>query len=284
VQVIRPVDEPTRGAERAGSAAAARLVGDLPALAGPILVTGAARGIGFAVARLAAHAGAPVALVDRDADALERARGALGGDDVVAIVCDVSDEEGVGAAFAAAAERLGPLAGVVASAGVDRGGPLHELDAADWDSVLAINLRGTFLTCRAALRQMLQTGRGAIVCVSSPFACVGGPAGTGAYSASKGGVSALVRALAVEYGPHGIRVNAVLPGPTETELMWASVDPANVPVARATVSDEVPLGRLADPEEPARAALWLLSDQASYVTGAQLACDGGVLAKASVSI
>jgi NAD(P)-dependent dehydrogenase (short-subunit alcohol dehydrogenase family) len=158
-----------------------------------------------------------------------------------------------------------------------------ELEAATWDEVLAVNLRGGFLTCRAAVRQMRPAG-GSIVCVSSPFALVATSAGVGAYSASKGGLSALVRALAVECAPDGIRVNALLPGPTETSLMWAGVEAREVEQMRETLAREVPLGRLADPAEPARAALWLLSDAASYVTGSQLVCDGGVLAKASVSV
>jgi NAD(P)-dependent dehydrogenase (short-subunit alcohol dehydrogenase family) len=269
VQVIRPADE------RIASA------GPLPS--GPLLVTGGARGIGLAVAKLAAAGGVPVAIVDRDREALDEAGAALGGDPLL-IACDVRDEASVRAAFDSAITQLGSLHAVVASAGVDRGGAFHELSAADFDDLIATNLRGTALTCREAIRRMLPAERGSIVCVSSPFARVGGPAGTGAYSASKGGVSALVTALAVEYGPQGIRVNAVLPGPTETDLMWAGVDPADVPKARAIVATEVPMRRLADPIEPARAALWILSDHASYVTGAQLACDGGVLAKASVSI
>jgi NAD(P)-dependent dehydrogenase (short-subunit alcohol dehydrogenase family) len=272
----------TPGGERLapGVAAAAE---PQPLPRGPILVTGGANGIGFAVAKLAAAAGVPAAILDRDREALDRAAASLGGGSLL-IACDVRDEAQLRAAFESATTELGSLAGVVASAGIDRGGPFHQLDAADFDDLIATNLRGTALTCREAIRHMLLSGAGSIVCVSSPFAHVGGPAGTGAYSASKGGVSALVTALAVEYGPRGIRVNAVLPGPTETDLMWAGVDAADVPKARATVAGEVPLQRLADPEEPARAVLWLLSDQASYVTGAQLACDGGVLAKASVSI
>ena len=265
--------------ERALTAADAAV----PLPAGPILVTGGARGIGFAVARLAAPAGVPVALVDRDRDALQRAAAALGGECLL-VACDVRDESQVRDAFTAVLGEFGSLHGVVASAGIDRSAPFHQLLIDDLDDLLAVNLRGTALTCREALRRMLPASTGSIVCISSPFAQVGGPAGTGAYSASKGGVSALVRALAVEYGPRGIRVNAVLPGPTETDLMWAGVDPADVPRMRAQVATEVPLRRLADPDEPARAALWLLSDLASFVTGAELACDGGVLAKASVSI
>ena len=271
----------TSGAAERPAPAAAQPTGPLPP--GPILVTGGARGIGFAVARLAAAAGGRVAIVDRDRTALDAAAAELR-EDAVLIACDVRDDAQVRAAFDRALAAFGSLHGVVASAGIDRPGAFHELGQDDFDDLIAVNLRGTALTCREAIRRMLPNGGGSIVCVSSPFAFVGGPAGTGAYSASKGGVSALVRALAVEYGPRGIRVNAVLPGPTETELMWAGVDPADVPAARTTVAAEVPLGRVADPIEPARAALWLLSDQASFVTGAQLACDGGVLAKASVSI
>ncbi len=265
MQVIRPVDQTING---------------------PVVVTGAANGIGAATARLAAAAGAPVALLDRDAEAVGavaeqlRATGAV----ALSIACDVADADAVDAAFAQIADELGTPAGVVASAGIDRGGLAHEIAVEDFDQVIAVNLRGTFLTCRAALRLMVDAGAGAIVCVSSPLGAVAVPGGAGAYSASKAGISALVRAMAIDYGPAGIRVNAILPGPTETELMWASVPEAEVAAVRATVRKEVPLGRLADPSEPARAALWLLSDAASYVTGSQLACDGGVLAKASVSV
>jgi NAD(P)-dependent dehydrogenase (short-subunit alcohol dehydrogenase family) len=255
----------------------------------PIVVTGAAHGIGAATATLAARSGAAVALLDRDADgaaalaARLRADGAPG--PLLALGCDVASAHSVEAAFAAVAAELGPPRGLVASAGIDRGGLAHEIPLDDVDAVLNINLRGTFLTCRAALKAMLDAGAGgAIVCVGSPLGAVAAPGGTSAYSASKAGIAALVRTLAVDYGAHGIRVNGVLPGPTETELMWANVPEAEVDATRAIVHDEVPLGRLADPEEPARAALWLLSDAASYVTGSQLACDGGVLAKASISV
>lgn len=251
-----------------------------------VAITGAASGIGAATARLAAERGHAVALIDHDDDGLERLARTLAdqGASTLGLACNVADERQVDRAFATIAERLGPVGGLVVSAGIDRSCPLPEQSAEAWDEVIAVNLRGAFLSCRAAIRQMLDASGGSIVCISSPFALVAPAGGTGAYSASKGGVCALVRALAVDHGPQGIRVNAILPGPTETPLMWANVSDDEVERTRETIAREVPLGRLATADEPARAALWLLSDEAAYVTGAQIAVDGGELAKASVSV
>jgi NAD(P)-dependent dehydrogenase (short-subunit alcohol dehydrogenase family) len=254
---------------------------------GPLLVTGGGGGIGKAVASLALRAGEAVALVDLDEERLSGAVDELrvhAGTEPLPIACDVTDEADVSAAFESTADRLGRPQSVVTAAGIDYGELLHALEARAWDRVLSVNLRGTFLVCRAALRHMLEGDGGSIVCISSPLAFVATPGGSSAYSASKGGVSALVRSLAVDYARRGIRVNALLPGPTETDLMWANVTPAEVDRMREKVADEVPIGRLASPEEVARAALWLLSEDASYVTGAQVPCDGGMLAKASVSV
>ena len=181
---------------------------------------------------------------------------------------------------------MGPIYGAFANAGLDTGGFLHELPFETWKRVLDTNLTGIYLTCKYALRQILKAGTpGSIVCTSSPAATVGFAAGgAGAYSASKGGISALVRCMAVDYARHGIRVNAVVPGATETRLMWANVAPADMPEMRRRVCEEVPLGRLASPDEPARAVVWLLSDESSYVTGSHLVCDGGILAKACISV
>ncbi len=254
---------------------------------GPLLVTGATGGIGEAVARLALGAGTPVALLDRDQERLEATVADLHGtgvEHVTAVFCDVGNEAQVDEAIHAAAARLGPFQGLVTSAAIDRGGLLHELDPSAFDEVLSINLRGTFLACRACLPPMIEAGGGSIVCISSPLGLVATPGGSGAYSASKAGIIALVRSLAVDYASDGIRANALLPGPTETKLMWANVPDEKVAEMREVIGREVPLGRLAEPEEIARVAVWLLSDDASYVTGAQIACDGGVLAKASVSV
>lgn len=253
-----------------------------------IAVTGGGAGIGRAVALQCARRGDRVAVLDIDGPAAEEVAAAAlaaGAGAAVAVACDVSREESVARAFDAVA-ALGPLYGVFANAGMDAGGFLHQLPLETWQRVLDTNLTGIYLTCKYAIQRILNGGAaGAIVCTSSPAASVGFAAGAaGAYSASKGGVSALVRCMAVDYARYGIRVNAVVPGATETRLMWANVAPPDRPEMRRRICAEVPLGRLADPDEPARAVVWLLSDESSYVTGSHLVCDGGILAKASISV
>jgi NAD(P)-dependent dehydrogenase (short-subunit alcohol dehydrogenase family) len=253
-----------------------------------ILVTGAGSGIGRASALLAARRGACVVACDVDAEAAGRCADEIvkAGGEAIAFCCDVSDERSVAGLFRQLVRKRMVPGGVIAAAGVDLGGFAHELPAWRWQRVLAVNLTGAFLVCREALKAMLAAGQGgSIVLCSSPAAFAGFAAGgASAYAASKGGISALTRTLAVDYARYGVRVNAIVPGPTETPLMWAAVPDARRAKMRARIAAEVPLGRLADPEEPARAALWLLSDEASFVTGSHLVCDGGVLAKASVTV
>jgi NAD(P)-dependent dehydrogenase (short-subunit alcohol dehydrogenase family) len=255
------------------------------------VVTGGGAGIGRAVAMQCAARGDSVAVLDIDGpSARETAAGALaaGAAAAIGVACDVSHEDSVASAFADTVKSLGPgsLYGVFANAGIDTGGFLHELPFGTWKRVLDTNLNGVYLTSKYALQHLIQGGTGgSIVCTSSPAATVAFAAGAaGAYSASKGGISALVRCMAVDYARYGIRVNAVVPGATETKLMWANVDPAAMPEMRQRICAEVPLGRLASPDEPARAVVWLLSDDSSYVTGSHLVCDGGILAKASISV
>lgn len=210
---------------------------------------------------------------------------ALGAPASLGLECDVADPEQVALSFAEIARDLGPVTGLFTSAGVDRAGMAHELSAEQWRQVMSINLDGTFYCVQWALRQMMTAGGGSIVCCSSPASFVAfSSGGASAYSASKGGVSSLVRTLAVDYARYGIRVNALVPGSTETPLMWANVAPGDRWTTRQVLEEEIPLGRLATPEEPARAAWWLLNEDSSYVTGSHLVCDGGTLAKGSVSV
>lgn len=254
-----------------------------------IVITGGAAGIGRATALQCAARGDRVAILDRDGDAASvsaaeaAAAGAAG---VLGLSCDVTSEKQTEQAFALVAEKLGAPWGVFANAATGARGALHELPLESWRHVIDTNLTGVFLTCKHALRAMLSAAAGgSIVCASSPTGMVALAAGgAGAYSASKAGISALVRCMAVDYARSGIRVNAVLPGSTDTRMMWGNVAPAEQMRIREQLSREIPLGRMAEPDDPARSVVWLLSDESSYVTGSQLVCDGGILAKASVSV
>ncbi|MHA6803755.1 SDR family NAD(P)-dependent oxidoreductase [Salinifilum ghardaiensis] len=254
-----------------------------------IVITGGGSGIGRAVALLLASSQVPVAVVDKDeAAAAEVAASAreAGAPAATARPCDVTDESQLNQAVdIAVGENDAPPRGLVAAAGLDISGRVHRLDSADWRRVLEVNLTGSFLAAQAVLRHLVATGTpGSLVLCSSPAAQVAFAAGgANAYAASKGGVSALVRTLAVDYAAYGIRANAIVPGATETPLMWTGTPEAERERLRTAIRSEIPLGRLADPEEPARAAAWLLGPEASYVTGSHLVCDGGVLAKGSIS-
>ena len=251
-----------------------------------LIVTGGGAGIGRAVVEEAGRRGMRVAALDLLAGpACAAAAAALsaGAPDAVGLACDVRDAEDVERAFAQAVARLGALDALVCSAGIDRGGLVHELPEELWSDVIETNLGGTFRACKQALQLFLagSTG-GSIVCIGSPAGVTAFPAAA-AYSASKGGVAALVRALAIDYAALGVRVNAVLPGPTDTALMWANVADADRERMQRLIEREIPVKRLATAHEVALAALWLCSPEAVYITGSMLACDGGVLAKSSVS-
>jgi glucose 1-dehydrogenase len=231
-----------------------------------------------------------VAALDIDAGRLERLTAdaaQLGAKDVLALEADVGCEQAVEEALIRCRERLGVPTAVLANAGIENNAAAHELSLADWNKTLEVNLTGAFLTARYAIREMLRAGLGgSVVCTSSPSAFVGFAGGhNAAYAASKGGISAMVRSLALDYASAGIRVNGVVPGATDTPLLTLGTSAEKRIELRDRIVElakqQVPLGRLATPDEVANGVLWLWSDSASYVTGSHLVVDGGLLAKSA---
>lgn len=240
-----------------------------------VLVTGAASGIGRATAQRLVREGATVGALDRAANELDALVGELSAarGRVVPLAADVRSEDDVAGAVATLVSDADALHGVVSSAGIFHGGdlrPLDEVTLDDFNHVLAVNLGGTFLAMKHALPHLVQT-RGSVVTIASTAALKGHGHGSG-YTASKGGVAALTRLAAVQYGPQGVRVNCICPGGVDTPMsagVWST------PEGEAQVRRQVPLQRVAQPEEIAAVALFLLSDDASHLTGQAIAVDGG---------
>jgi len=240
-----------------------------------VLVTGAARGLGRAFALAFAERGDTVAAADLDADAAaETARLAGGG--AIGLRVDVADAESVRAVVDAVASQLGGVDVLVNNAGLYAGlrrGPFHELDEGEWDRVMAVNVKGTWLCASACVPHMRRAGGGAIVNIASTTA-LNGSAGFAHYVASKGAVIALTRSMAREVGPLGIRVNAIAPGFTLTEasrelFAGEGIDPETYALDRGS------LKRPAQPDDVVGAALWLAGEGAGYVTGQTVVVDGG---------
>jgi dihydroanticapsin dehydrogenase len=197
-------------------------------------------------------------------------------EDVLVLPCDVTDEAAVVGAFAAASAKLGRLDGLVAAAGIgSEGGDCVETPLELWQQLLAVNLTGVFLSVRAAVPELRRTGRGSIVLIASQLGLVG-TTKSPAYCASKGGVIALARALALDHAHEDIRVNVVCPGPVETPMFAASSGPANL---NTLLDSSIPLGRLGQPHEIAATIAFLLSDESSFLTGSVVAADGGWTAR-----
>jgi NAD(P)-dependent dehydrogenase (short-subunit alcohol dehydrogenase family) len=234
-----------------------------------IVVTGAASGIGAATAALLRAQGALVAGIDRDDERLQ----------AVPLesrhVADVADWDAVRAAVDGAAAALGGLDGAVACAGIAARGTVADTVPEAWDEVFAVNVRGVFLTGKAALPHLRAAGGGAIVNVASQLGLVAA-AGAAAYCASKGAVVQLTRAMAVDHGPEGIRVSCVCPGPTDTPLLDPYFACAPDPAGERHRYEQAQLhGRLVRPDEVAAAIAYLLSPAAASTLGAALVVDGG---------
>ena len=235
------------------------------------LVTGAARGIGLAVAKRFLGESYRVALLDIEGELLQQSVKALNDpDNTLAIHADVSDADAVAKAFAAVQDRFGRLDALVNNAGIAIFKPLLETTQADWDRVLAVNLTGPFLCTQAAAPLMREHGGGAIVNITSISALRASTLRT-AYGTSKAGLAHLTKQFAVELATLGIRVNAVAPGPVDTAMAKA----VHTPAIRADYHDTIPLNRYGLETELSDAVFFLCSDRASYISGQMLAVDGG---------
>jgi NAD(P)-dependent dehydrogenase (short-subunit alcohol dehydrogenase family) len=237
------------------------------------VITGGGGGIGRATAVSFAKAGAKVAVIDRDEKGLETTRSELRafGAEPVVVSCDTTDEKSVAAAAATVETSLGPCGILVNTAAILRSGGLDALSLPEWNTTIAVNLTGYFLCAQMFGRQMRKLGRGSLVHVAS-VAASNAQGFSGAYSVSKAGVVMLSRQLASEWGPHGIRSNAVSPGLVVTPMSQAFYDTPGVTERRTAV---VPMRRIGAPQDMADAILFLASDRASYVNGDEIIVDGG---------
>jgi NAD(P)-dependent dehydrogenase (short-subunit alcohol dehydrogenase family) len=238
------------------------------------VVTGAGSGIGAGIARAFASVGAHVALVDRNLGGAEAVAAELrhAGAVAQAIRCDVSDEASVAQAAGAVRAALGPASVLVNNAGLLRAGPLDTVSIADWNQAIAVNLTGYLLCARAFGSDMLAAGKGSIVHVAS-IAALNPQTNSGSYSPSKAGVLLLSRQLAAEWGPRGVRSNCVLPGMIRTALSAKFYEEPGFEARRAAATAS---RRIGEPEDLAGPALFLASDLAAYVNGAEVLVDGGL--------
>jgi NAD(P)-dependent dehydrogenase (short-subunit alcohol dehydrogenase family) len=236
------------------------------------IITAAADGIGRATALAFRRAGYRLALVDIDAAGLERTAQEAGSEQVSTIVADVTEQPDTQRIASAAVEAFGRIDALVNVVGGSRPGKSTiELSLEEWNRLLALNLTSVFLMCQAVLPHLERAGHGAVVNVSSGAGLRGMQRNPG-YVAAKAGVAALTRALAIDHGPQGVRVNCVAPGPIRTPLMRRNRTPDEI----AAMGSLAIAGRIGEPEEIAAAILWLAGDESSYVMGQTLAVDGGV--------
>jgi NAD(P)-dependent dehydrogenase (short-subunit alcohol dehydrogenase family) len=242
------------------------------------LITGGASGMGRVACELFAGEGARVVVADLTDSGEDVAAGIRGaGNDAAFVRANVASADDCAAMVAFAMQQYGALHVLYNNAGIfppDDGGTL-ETPEATWDRVMEINLKGVWLGCRAGIPAMLESGGGSIINVASFVALIGAATAQIAYTSSKGGVLAMTREMAVEYGRSGIRANSLCPGPIETPLL---AELMSDPQRRARRLVHIPMGRLGQASELAKAALFLASDDSSFMTGAALVVDGGITA------
>ena len=238
------------------------------------LVTGAYRGLGFAIARGLAAAGARVILNGRNADALAGAKGVLAGEGLAAeaALFDVTDADAIREGVAAATRRVGAIDILVNNAGIQRRHALVDFPRDDWDAIIATNLTAPYLVSQAVLPAMIAGKRGKIIHIASLMSELARPSVV-PYTAAKGGIRQLTRGMAVELAPHNIQVNAIAPGYFATEMNRALLDN---PAFDAWVKGRTPAGRWGEPDEIAGLAVFLASSAANYITGQMVMIDGGM--------
>jgi len=250
------------------------------------LITGAGRGQGLSAARLFAREGAKIVVNDLDQESVSAAVGAIRDDgrEAVGAVGDVSKSAEVKSTLAVAKDTFGGLdilynnAGIGFSAKKRMGVEMTDTVSCteeDWDRILAINLTGVFLMCKYGIPMLIERGKGVVIDTASVAALRGGPSAH-AYTATKGGVVALTRALAATYGKQGVRANAILPGVIDTDMIHDTMLTSNT--VRDAISQRTPVGRIGTPDDIAELALYLASDASGFVTGQAIAIDGGMTA------
>lgn len=241
-------------------------------LAGQVaLVTGGSRGIGLAISRELADAGAAVAVVARNGERAARVAEALPGDGHAGYACDVADSQQVKATVAAVQEGQGPVAVLVNNAGITRDNILLRMKDEEWDEVMAVNLKGAFNMTRAVTRGMMKRRDGVIINVSSVVGLMGNPGQTN-YSASKAGLAGLTKSVARELASRGVRCNAIAPGYIETDMTSDLTDEQT-----RSLREAIPLERLGGPEDVSGVVRFLAGPWARYITGQILAVDGGMV-------
>ena len=242
-------------------------------------VTGAGSGMGRVAAAMFCREGARVAVADLNADACEEAAAearAAGGGDAFGVLCDVTREQDVREAIATTVARYGRLDALYNNAGIMMEEDRSVVDTEEWvwDRTLAVNLKGIYLCCKHGIPEMLRGSGGSVINIASFVALVGCSVPQDAYTATKGAVIALTKSLAVQFGPRGVRSNAICPGPIETPLLteWLLKDPE----ARRVRLARNPTGRFGKPEDIVNAGIYLASDESAWTNGAVLVIDGGI--------